>query len=108
MVRRLFHDQLRADQLFDNGEKAGLVVTCQRLKDSEIKAPAQYSGTCQSTVGRLAQPLGAPLDRIVYGARDVQFLDRFALPRPLRVEDAARSGERLEHLFDEERVPLGE
>ena len=107
-IGALLNDKLRADQLLDHPQKLPFLEIRQAQQQREVEAPAGDRRKYEDSPLLVAKFIHALAHRILDTARDVKFVDRLVLPRPVHKEDLAGRDKRFQYLFDEKRIALGE
>jgi len=106
-IRRLFDHELRVDELLDQPHQLRFAVTCQRLKQIEVEAPA--SDRCQPehlARGR-ADLIEAALHGELHATWQPKLSERLGIPCIIGWRDVARRKQRLEGFLHKEGVALG-
>ena len=77
------------------------------MKEPEVEAPASDGRERKHIPGIRAELAEPMLHGDLHAARDVELVQRLAIPDTVGIEDLTAGRQRFEHLFDEEGVALG-
>ena len=107
-IGRLLDDELRVHELLDERQQLGLAVLRQRLEQPEVEPASRHRGDRRDATCLGAQSGQPSPNRLGGRARHMRVLQRAGAPRAVGLREIAGDDERLEHLFDEERIAFGE